>query len=662
MLVTASDFVGSLGLDMAQWQTSEQGERLGILQRCHRRAASVSSPARAGLWVSFVLTVLLAGCGVGSGGESRLKDGVLDLSDWDFARFGVVGLNGHWGFAWNELLSPSELQAVWPENFDTATVPDQWIGVAQSDDSFQLHGYATYFLRVLLPPNTPALSLKVRDVGTAYSVYVDGQLVHKAGRVGRDAESTEPGFRRRLVPLPAAQGEELRIVVHVANFHYRSGGIWEYLVLGASEDVRRHYELAVGLSIALASGIGAIGLYHLGLYSLRREDSSPLFFGLVCLIATVRLLSTDERFIADLFPAMTHDALFKLEYLSFLLAAPAFGAYFVRLMPGCCPPSIMRVVYTVGLLSAAGVAVSPLSVYSRWLPFFQLYLLFACAVGIYAMGRALRARLEEADIFMTGFAILISTVIADLLSSRDVVDTPRFLVGFGLFIFIVIQSYAMSRRSSQAFAAVEMLTSELEEYSATLEEKVKERTAELGAANTKLEQIVMIDGLTQINNRRHFDTALAREWPAHARRKATLSLLIMDIDHFKTFNDNYGHLKGDEALVAVAGAITNALSRPTDLAARYGGEEFVVLLPDTDAEGAWNVAERILAAVAVLKIPHQGSEIGRLSLSVGAATMVPEHAGDAATLLEEADQNLYAAKADGRNRVVAQRPVASPDH
>ncbi len=612
----------------------------------------VSAESRGRLALLCLLLASLVGCGVSGGtGSGRIESGVLDLRDWNFHRQGAVGLNGEWGFHWNALLSPEELQAQWPLEYATTSVPDQWRVDEGGGDGYRRHGYATYFLRVLLPPDAPPLSLKVRDVGTAYRVFVDGQLLHGAGRVGRDAASTQSGFHRQVIALPAVERPEHRIVIHVANFHYRSGGVWEYLVLGAGNDVRRHYEQALGLSIALASAIGAIGLYHLGLYSLRRKDSSPLFFGLVCLIAAARLLSTDERYITELWPGISHDALFRLEYLSFLLAIPTFGAYFARLLPGYYPTWAMRVIYVVGLGFSAGVVVAPLSVYSVWLPVFQIYLLLACGLGLYAMARAALERREEAAAFLVGFAILIFTAVADLLSSRDVFNTPHFLIGFGLFIFIIIQSYALSRRSAQAFAAVESLTSELETYSTNLEEKVQQRTAELGDANARLEQMAMIDGLTQINNRRQFDTALAREWPAHARRKSTLSLLILDIDNFKAFNDSYGHLKGDEVLVQVAGALTNSLSRPTDLVARYGGEEFVVLLPDTDTAGAWNVAERLLASVAVLNIPHRGSDLGRLSLSIGAATMVPEHAGDAASLLEAADRNLYAAKAAGRNRI-----------
>ncbi len=610
------------------------------------------------LCCGLALLLVVAGCGVNSSGAApRAEQGVLDLQHWDFTRRGIVGLNGEWGFAWNALLSPEDIQGRWPAGQNTFGVPEQWPVGEGASGSWQAHGYATYFLQVLLPADAPAMALKVRDIGTAYRIFVNGQLVHGAGRVGKDAASTVAGFERQVIALPAATSNEYRIVIHVANFHYRAGGIWEHLVLGAHDDVRRHYELALGLSISLASAIGAIGLYHLGLYSLRRQDTSALYFGLVCMIATARLLATDERYITELLPGISHDTLFKVEYLSFLLAIPAFGAYFTRLLPGCCPDWAMRMIYLLGLGFGALVALAPPEIYSLWLPLFQIYLLFACAVGFYAMGRAVAERREEAWVFLAGFAILAFTVIADLLSSRDVVNTPHFLAGIGLFSFIILQSYAMSRRSAQAFTAVETLTSELEAYSTTLEEKVQQRTAELGEANTKLEQMARIDGLTQISNRRHFDTSLAREWPAHARRKAELSLLIIDIDHFKGFNDTYGHLKGDEALVSVAGAIASTLSRPTDLVARYGGEEFVVLLPDTSAEGAWNVAERILAAVAVLNIPHEGSGSRRLSLSIGAATMVPLNASDAADLVEQADQCLYAAKAGGRNRVVSQLPA-----
>ena len=162
-----------------------------------------------------------------------------------------------------------------------------------------------------------------------------------------------------------------------------------------------------------------------------------------------------------------------------------------------------------------------------------------------------------------------------------------------------------------------------------------------------------IDGLTQIANRRRFDEVLLQEWNRHGRIQQPLSLLICDVDHFKLFNDAYGHQAGDECLKRVAKAI-NHHSRSGDLVARYGGEEFAVVLPNTSLEGAVLRAERARSAVEGAAIPHTASLISdRVTLSVGVACMTPQprDGRDVRMLVEEADRNLYLAKHRGRDRV-----------
>ncbi len=170
-----------------------------------------------------------------------------------------------------------------------------------------------------------------------------------------------------------------------------------------------------------------------------------------------------------------------------------------------------------------------------------------------------------------------------------------------------------------------------------------------------LEKLSMQDGLTNIPNRRYFEESLAREWSRTRRSGLPLSLLMMDIDNFKPYNDHYGHGAGDDCLVRVARALKNSLSRPMDLAARYGGEEFVALLPETGATGALHVAEELRAGVESLGITHEYSQVSSVvTMSVGVAT----NSGDDSfsspeELLQTADKALYLAKEQGRNQVRA---------
>lgn len=172
----------------------------------------------------------------------------------------------------------------------------------------------------------------------------------------------------------------------------------------------------------------------------------------------------------------------------------------------------------------------------------------------------------------------------------------------------------------------------------------------------KLAAMAMTDGLTDLANRRAFDEALTREWKATQRSGSPTSLLLLDLDHFKAFNDAYGHQVGDDCLRTVAAAVSASVRRPRDFVARYGGEELAVILPETDSAGAIHMAELVRRAVERLKLPHSGNPEGEgyVTVSIGVTTAVPSVGGTVKMpegLLLTADSALYKAKHNGRNRV-----------
>ncbi|VAW38595.1 hypothetical protein MNBD_DELTA02-348 [hydrothermal vent metagenome] len=182
-------------------------------------------------------------------------------------------------------------------------------------------------------------------------------------------------------------------------------------------------------------------------------------------------------------------------------------------------------------------------------------------------------------------------------------------------------------------------------------EELKIISLELKAANEKLKSISMTDGLTGISNRRSFDDNFKRAWGTAMRENRALSLILIDIDSFKHYNDTYGHMAGDDCLKSVAQSINTFVRRHGDIAARYGGEEFIIIMNETGLAGAAEVAEKMRKAIEKLKIPHRTSKTGKyVTISLGVSSVVPTKGSSPESLLKTSDRMLYKAKEAGRNR------------
>lgn len=183
-----------------------------------------------------------------------------------------------------------------------------------------------------------------------------------------------------------------------------------------------------------------------------------------------------------------------------------------------------------------------------------------------------------------------------------------------------------------------------------------EFSKQLFVANRQLERLILVDGLTDIANRRHFDEFLEKEWLRNMRDNKPVSLIMGDIDFFKNYNDTYGHQAGDNCLKQVAAILNNFAKRPGDLAARYGGEEFAIILSGTDIKQAGVLAENINKKLKERRIPHSDSQAADyVTLSFGVASIIPKYGTKPYNLIKAADKALYKAKNSGRNQVILQQ-------
>ena len=180
----------------------------------------------------------------------------------------------------------------------------------------------------------------------------------------------------------------------------------------------------------------------------------------------------------------------------------------------------------------------------------------------------------------------------------------------------------------------------------------KKTEQELIKLQKELEELSFKDGLTGVANRRMFDSVIETEWLKARQNKQPLSLIIIDIDFFKEYNDFYGHLQGDDCLKQVAETLNNVKARSRDFFGRFGGEEFIMLLPEADENAAWSIAERCRQALFKKQIPHEQSKVSQLlTISLGVSTMIPSHDDEHNELISRADKQLYQAKQKGRNYI-----------
>ena len=319
-------------------------------------------------------------------------------------------------------------------------------------------------------------------------------------------------------------------------------------------------------------------------------------------------------------------AFLAAEALSFIVGG--WGLWMAR-RPGFRRRAQRLIPFLFGLTLFAKV-LAGLVMQDPWLAINQVYItLLVLVIGMLALQLSLRAA------FFGGLLGLSAFAMAPWVASFDfaLLFLGHFLLTATVCLFV---SLLTEDRSRVAFLQGCLLDLERQE---------------VHRLNLELDDLARRDGLTGLPNRRHFDEVLSREWERALRTGQPLCLLLLDVDHFKAYNDHRGHLAGDACLARVAGAMQSAIRRPADLVARYGGEEFVVLLPETQLEGASDLAVRLIEMVDDLALPHGASQTAaHVTISVGVACLIGRAWPSPADLLAAADEALYEAKHQGRRR------------
>ncbi len=420
-----------------------------------------------------LLAIADSGCELVSKDRPLALQGVLDLSAWDFERRGSVDLAGEFEFFWKQLLVPSDFDtASPPQPSGFIRVPGFWNRYRLDGQELPGQGYATYRLTIRYSRVPSQLALRIPEVSSAYRLFVDHNEMASVGAPGQDPETTSPNQYPVLVSF-TPHPDKAVVLIQVSNFHHRRGGLWEVITLGKAQDLLRRSERIHALDFFLLGGIFVMAVYHLGLFLARRRIRSTLYFGIFCFLVGLRLFTTGERYLIQLFPAIGWDAMVKIEYLSFYLAVPVFGIFHQSLFR-LFSKHFIRLVVLAGLAFSAVVVLAPVKVFSYTLPYYEL---MTTALMVYMLlVMLLKSDWQQAEtlVFFGATALLCLAAVNDMLYVERVIHTG-FLVPFGLFLFIFSQAFILYLRLLKTYSLVETQGAELRDTLESYKQEVLDR-------------------------------------------------------------------------------------------------------------------------------------------------------------------------------------------
>ncbi|MCA9733437.1 response regulator [candidate division KSB1 bacterium] len=408
-------------------------------------------------------------------GDVKAIRGLLDLRNWDFERNGIVELSGEYDFYWDELLDPSHTSSNTAISHDYISVPGVWNEKQVEAHSLPGQGVATYKLKVLLNKTKVPLAFKFLDMATAFKFYCNGKLLTEVGQVGTTRATSEPAYLPQVVEF-SADTTVLDLTILVSNFHHKKGGVWEKILLGTNADIHAKREKNIFTDIFLFASIFIIGIYHIILSLMRRQAHATLYFGLCCLLISMRRLLTSEVYFLKLFPFTSWTALCRLEYLTIFLVVPIFALFFYSLYKEDFNKPIFHAILIMGIVLSLVVLFTPVRIFSYTIPTYQTYLVFSCLYGFYVLIMSIRHKREGARLLLLGFFILFITIMNDILEYSWHLHTNE-IVAFGQLGFIGSLTILIAYRYSNAFRTLDLQKAELsvtnEKYRHELQERIR---------------------------------------------------------------------------------------------------------------------------------------------------------------------------------------------
>ena len=583
--------------------------------------------------------------------SEKITNGIIDVSNFVDSN-SLISLHGSVEFYPNKLISPTEFFINNPIEMPAmnskgnarpsflTNLPANWTQNSDPAKRMDAYGYGTYrFIINGLKPGQ-LYAFKIMDAATSYRFYVNDELISKNGKVATTASEYLPEVRPTIAVF-TAKSDSIQVLMQIANFTKSYGGYENSLIFGEYEMLRKHFETILLTEQFMCLGVFVVALYHWILFVFMRKDKAVLYFSILCALVSMRTVVSGMLLLFQWFNGFNYQLGVAMAYLSTVWMVPLFLMYFNACFPWGVMSKVVKVSLATAIIESLVIIFLPMRIFQSTFVFYQLLILVYAVFIIFGIVRGWIRRVDNIRFFTFGFLVFLGTVVNDILESNHIINS-QYLLSYGVFLFVFIQSTLLATRFAKAFSDVEELTHHLEK-------KVEDRTKELLLEKQRFEQMSLEDSMTGLYNRRHIMNMLTNQLENYSKDKRIFSLILIDLDNFKSINDKFGHAGGDKALIHVGSLLKENVAEP-HIVSRFGGEEFLILLPSTGEDAAADLAEAIRD-----KINKKPILLGDVSHNVTASfgvSQADDNVLDMNDILHRVDMAMYKAKSLGKNRVV----------
>ncbi|MFT6085827.1 MAG: diguanylate cyclase (GGDEF)-like protein [Glaciecola sp.] len=582
---------------------------------------------------------------------------------------GEVKLDGEWGFYWGEWLPLDEIDS---NKYLIQTIPklDFLTNIVKDDEGNSppfVYGYGTYLLKIdglRGAFQQPAIHMRsVSDAWQAWWVNVDGsnRYLGESGKISRDGNNQQHRYRTTILDLPADSSAGT-LVIYLSSHTSSRAGLFAVPAIQEHEQVSRSIYIDLAIRILLI-GVGLfVVMQNLIFYVQRPKEKTLILLVIFGLSGLMRGLVSSDYFYVFVGDPSHFSTISRLEYLLIIWPAIAGLHFFANLCPFKGDKQFVQFNYSILILTIMATWLLPMHTIMLYLFVYQAVLLFIATSVLVIVANGIIKRMPGSQSLMMSLLPLILAMCNDIYATYAS-QYNLFVTEYALFLFFFMQSQIHASHYLSALETAEHLSNHLQqeiglktEELSVRNQMLETRTVYLEQQRNKIKELSQIDHLTGLFNRQTLDEYSKTQFKHSQDNQLPLSVIMMDIDNFKSVNDQFGHGVGDDCLKFVAVYLATSGLRKVDIIARYGGEEILILLPNTDLVAAEIITRRICAGLSSESVVGDHTPI-TLTASFGVAERRTSDVNRIEYLIDEADKALYRAKVNGKNRVeVADKP------